>query len=238
MNTLVFDSEFIWAEGLARFDNEGVERVPHPPNAVIEALAYVAIDYEPAKVVLAVGSGDTERDRVGRFIKVFEAYGPRLVTFGGRQADIPLLVARQLHHGIVSQRFVASIAQGYRFKHENQLDLHDVLGSYGAQRSGRLTDWARCIGWPGKGEVDGSKVAELLKQPEGRALVTAYCLCDAVQTAALLIRYELALGAIDPGTYQQLASALLEAAKRDARTAELAASVDEQRFLLQPKEAA
>lgn len=240
MNTLVFDTEYVWVEGCERTDKEGNPRSPHPPNAVIESIAYVAIDYHPAKLTIGVAKGEVERDRVQGFVAGWVKAGqPRLVTFGGRQADVPLIAARLMHHGTVAPEFFGGVLAAYRFRHENQLDLYDVLGSYGANRAGGLDDWARCIGWPGKGDTDGSKVAELLKAPGGRERVNAYCLSDAVQTAAVLLRYELATGSVDPGLYAELAAGLLAIARKDPRTASVGAGVDEQRFLtVKPREAA
>ncbi len=229
MSTIVFDTEFTWVEGLERTDlRDGIERCPHPPNAKIESIAYVAISYAPSPSVrLGVVNGETERERVASFIGRWQERRPRLVTYGGRNADVPLLVARLMRHGITSTQFAGGIGLAYRFKHEQQLDLYDVLGGYGAQRSGGLNDWARCIGWPGKGDTSGKDVKELVKQPGGRALVDAYCLCDAVQTAAVLLRYELTLGAIERDEYSSLAAGLLKVARDDARTASIAAKVDE-----------
>lgn len=227
MSTIVFDTEYTWVEGLERTNLDGSDRVPHPPNAQIESIAYVAITYNPSPAVrLGVVRGANEHERVAGFVNGWKKQRPRLVTYGGRNADVPLLVARMMRHALTSPEFAGGIGLAYRFRHEQQLDLYDVLGGYGAQRSGGLNDWARCVGWPGKDGVDGSKVAELLKQPGGRALVDAYCLCDAVQTAAVLLRYELTLGAIERDEYSALAGALLAAARDDARTASIAAKVD------------
>ncbi len=230
MNTLVFDTEFVWVPGCERQDKEGAERIPHPPNASIESIAYVSIaspsDGKPASVKLGVIRGETERERVVSFVRGWHKNRPRLVTYGGRQADVPLLVARLMHHGVVSPQFAGGIGLAYRFRHEQQLDLYDVLGGYGAQRSGGLDDWARCIGWPGKGDTCGDDVKRLITEPGGRAKVDAYCLCDAVQTAALLLRYELTLGALEPAEYTELAGRLLHAACADDRTLKMAAKVD------------
>lgn len=232
MSALVFDTEYVWVPGCEREDRDGNDRAPHPPNATVESIAFVSVTDE---IKLGVIQADTERDRVGRFVSRWAKSRPRLVTFNGRCADTPLLVARLMHHGIAAPEFAGSIHLGYRYRHEQHLDLQDVLGAYGAQRRGGMADWARCVGWPGKVDGTGADVAAKLAEPGGRTKVDAYCLGDAVQTTAVFLRWQLLMTEIDAETYRVMARRLLEATRADERVAHLAEQVDTDRWLLEER---
>lgn len=231
MRALVFDTEFVWAPGMSRSDEDGNERVPHPPNAIVESIGFVSLatsseEFGTPTVKLGTVVAETERERVRKFVDAWDKTKPRLVTFNGRGADVPLILARLLSYGLVAPAFTGAIAFGNRYRGEAHHDLYDLLGNYGAQRRGGLDDWARCIGWPGKGDVDGSDVARLLAGEDGRALVDAYCLCDAVQTAAVYLRFCLVNGEISTNEYRALARELHRAALEDPRTTKVAGRVD------------
>lgn len=235
MRALVLDTEYTWAPGLSRSDEDGTERVPHPPNAVVEAVAWVSLATSdaaltPPTVKLGTIQAPTERERVVRVLTAWQKTRPRLVTFGGRAADIPVLSARCLHHGIAAPDWWGNVVFGNRYRGETHHDLHDLLGQYGAQRRGTLDDWARACGWPGKGDVDGSDVARLLEGGQ-RDVVDAYCLSDAVQTAAVYLRYCLATGELSPNAYTALAEELLRVVDADPRVRQVGAQVDRSRFV-------
>lgn len=239
MRALVFDTEYVWAPGLSRSDEDGNDRAPHPPNAVIESIGFVvlgsptAVGDEPT-VRLGTIAGANECERVTKFVEAWSRTRPCLVSFNGRGADVPLILARLLRYGIVAPGFTGNVAFGNRYKAEYHVDLYDALGNHGAQRRGALDDWCRCIGWPGKGDVDGSDVARLLAGEHGRELVDNYCLSDAVQTAALYLRYCLVTGEISAAEYDAFAKMLLHVAAQDPRTRALIGRVDSRAYLLQP----
>lgn len=240
MNILVTDSEYCWADGLARTNDDGSERIPHPPNAVIESLAFVlmrASETESLTIRMGVVSAPNEEQRIRRFLAGWMMNErPSVVTFNGRRADVPLIVARCIHHRIVAREFIVEIGLANRYTGKH-IDLADELGGYGAQLSGKLDEWAQCIGWPGKLGVDGSQVAGLI-QAGKRAEVDAYCLCDTVQTAALVLRMYHARGKLSDGQYQEAATLLLREAQREPMTAEMARRVDVDRWLGPVSEAA
>lgn len=235
MNLLAMDTEFVWDDGMERHDRAtGEVRIPHAPGARIEVIGYCSIKHEDGKnrVALGVARGTTEAERVAYFIGAWERSKPVLATFNGRTADLPLLFARCMRHRIIPQAFTYDVVFANRYRSPMHLDMYDLLGNYGAQRSGGLDDWARTIGWPGKGDVDGSQVAGLLKTSEGRAKVEAYCIADAVQTAALALRFQLLTRDIRPEVYADAAAELLRATIADPRTKALGEAVDRDVWLM------
>lgn len=238
MQSLIFDTEYVWPTGFATFDKEGVERIPHAPNAVIESIAYVLIDGE--KVSLGTIEAPNERERVAQFLGRWSKKKPTMVTFNGRCAELPLLIARCMHHRIVPGAWTYDVGFASRYRSPNHVDLYDMLGLYGANRSGGLSDWARCCGWPGKMGTTGGDVKTLLAQPDGRKFVDAYCLSDAVQTAAVWLRFLLLTEGegVTPESYGRLAGNLLSAALADERVRAVAELVDAEVWLGTQREAA
>ena len=233
MNLLGMDTEFVWDEGMIRLDDAGQPRIPHAPGARIEVIGFCSVKHEGGKASAAIGiaRGETEAERIANFIGAWERSQPVIATFNGRCADLPLLFARCMRHGIIPHGFTYEVAFANRYRSPMHLDMYDLLGNYGAQRSGGLDDWARTIGWPGKGDVDGSQVAELVKTRDGRKKVEAYCMADAVQTAALALRFQLITRAIAPDVYEAVAAELLRAAIDDPRTAAVGQAVNRKMWL-------
>lgn len=222
---LAIDTEFTW-DGVEPVDRRtGEIRFPHPPLAHIAVIGFCSVS---AKVIkCGVIAGETERDRVAKFVDVWERSLLPIVTFNGRSCDVPLIFARCMHYGIPAVEFARNVVFTNRYRSPGHIDLYDQLGNYGAQRAGGLDDWARCVGWPGKLEMDGSKVGEALRTPEGRRVVEAYCIADAVQTAAVRLRFDLVTGALSRELYLETARRLITAA-----TPELSGLVDISNWLL------
>jgi predicted PolB exonuclease-like 3'-5' exonuclease len=241
MNSLVIDTEYRFVPGLERFDAAtGEERIPHPPNAIIESLAYCLIKagpVTPLSIKIGVVGAPTEKERVSRFLSSWLSNErPNIVTFNGRRCDVPLIVARCGHHRIQCGKFYSEIhlANRYSGKH---IDLYDELGAFGSMREGGLADWAQAFGWPGKLGVDGSKVAGLIADGK-RAEVDAYCLADAVQTAgAYLARCHIA-EVITTEQYDMAGRELLRVVEADARVQHVAELVDRAVWLGEEKRAA
>jgi 3'-5' exonuclease len=108
----------------------------------------------------------------------------KLVTFHGRQFDLPLLELAAFRHGLPLGDYV----QNGRNRFNGPIDLHDWLTNYGALRiSGGLDLLAKLIGRPGKMGIRGSDVYRL--HTEGRvAEINEYCLCDALDTYFVFLR--------------------------------------------------
>jgi 3'-5' exonuclease len=108
----------------------------------------------------------------------------KLVTFHGRQFDLPLLELAAFRYGIPLGDYV----QNGRNRFNGPIDLHDWLTNYGALRiSGGLDLLAKLVGRPGKMGVNGSDVYRL--HTEGRIQeINEYCLCDALDTYFVFLR--------------------------------------------------
>jgi len=146
-----------------------------------------------------------------------------LVTWNGRQFDLPVIMMRSLKHGISCRWYYNKDRRGmrYRFTDEGHCDLMDSLADYGAARFMKLGDMARLIGLPGKTDMSGDKVAVLYAESlcdpsraeELQAKTKRYCLQDSIQTAILWLRSRHLYGYVGRETYNAALATFRESAE-------------------------
>jgi predicted PolB exonuclease-like 3'-5' exonuclease len=132
-----------------------------------------------------------------------------LVTFNGRNFDLPVLELQALRYGCQAPRyFNEKYGHRYRYSEDGHYDLLDFLTNAGSHRiRGGFHLLTKLIGLPGKMGIDGSMIQDLWEA--GRlAQIHAYCRHDVIQTYGLFLRIELMRGRLSPQHYQ----AALEAA--------------------------
>jgi hypothetical protein len=143
----------------------------------------------------------SEEGLVRTFWQRFERFPGSLVTFNGRNFDLPVLELQALKYGCQAQRYFGSKARN-RYAEEGHYDLYDFLTNYGAHRlRGGFHVLARLIGLPGKMEIDGSMVQQLWE--DGRLVdIHRYCRHDVIQTYFLFLRIELMRGRLTQTQYE------------------------------------
>lgn len=145
----------------------------------------------------------SEEALVRNFWQRLERFPGTLVTFNGRNFDLPVLELQALKYGCPAQRYFSSKARN-RYAEEGHYDLYDFLTNYGAHRlRGGFNVLAKLIGLPGKMEIDGSRVQQLWE--DGRLTdIHRYCRQDVMQTYFLFLRVELMRGRLTPEHYEQV----------------------------------
>lgn len=133
---------------------------------------------------------------------------PEIVTWNGRAFDVPVIMLRSFHHGVVHGWYHRDYQNRYNGAH---LDLCDTMSEYG-HKGIKLDAAARLIGLPGKMGVDGSKVAALYAAGQ-MDTISAYCYTDVIQTAFVLLRFRLTRGLLSPDVYRTAVLGLIERAK-------------------------
>ena len=236
---LIFDLETV--PDLDLYTPPEQEAGAEPPMAPIYAHRPVAIGVlwlDPAygfRRLGIVGEERPEQDEAAiltDFLEFIEHHRPRLVTYNGRSFDLPVVVMRALRHGLSLPWYYRGRDFRYRYSDAGHLDLCDTLADHGATRFISLDAAARLIGLPGKMEVEGNQVEGLYKAGK-LDVIRRYCLTDVVQTAFLLLRFQLLQGALDRQRYRRVAAELLEALQADGRVEELIERVDRGRLLLE-----
>lgn len=143
----------------------------------------------------------SEEATVRTFWQRLERFPGTLVTFNGRNFDLPVLELQALKYGCQAARYFNGKARN-RYAEEGHFDLYDFLTNYGVHRlRGGFNLLAKMIGLPGKTEIDGSMVQQLWEN--GRLDdIHRYCRHDVIQTYFLFLRVELLRGKMTPGQYE------------------------------------
>jgi predicted PolB exonuclease-like 3'-5' exonuclease len=142
----------------------------------------------------------SEEALVRTFWQRLERFPGTLVTFNGRNFDLPVLELQALKYGCQAPRYFSGKSRN-RYVEEGHYDLCDFLTNYGVHRlRGGFNLLAKLIGLPGKTEVDGSMVQQLWQ--EGRLpAIHRYCRQDVIQTYFLFLRVELLRGRLTQAQY-------------------------------------
>lgn len=133
------------------------------------------------------GKPDDEVSMIRGFLQMIDDEYPDLVSYNGRGFDLPVIEHRCMRWGIQAPHIFEWHLRN-RFKEEGHLDLQDLLTNFGATFRSKLSDICSALGMPGKMDVDGSKVSDMIADGKQQD-VDSYCLCDVAETAWLLIRF-------------------------------------------------
>jgi predicted PolB exonuclease-like 3'-5' exonuclease len=175
----------------------------HVPVSV--AVGLVSADYQLQSVETLAEADYSEERVVREFWDRVERFRGCLVTFNGRQFDLPVLELQALRYGCVAPTYFGGDSP-YRRRYQlsKHFDLQEFITNFGAYRvRGGFDLLLRLIGMPGKGEVDGSQVQEFWDA--GRlAEIHEYCRRDVIQTYFLFLRVEQVRGRITAEHYRHL----------------------------------
>jgi predicted PolB exonuclease-like 3'-5' exonuclease len=175
----------------------------HVPISI--AVGLVSGDYVLQSVESLAENDYNEERLVCEFWERVERFKGCLVSFNGRQFDLPVLELHALRHGcVVPSYFGEDSLYRRRYQLAKHFDLYDFITNFGAYRvRGGFDLLLRTIGLPGKGQIDGSRVQELWQA--GRlAEIHEYCRRDVIQTYYLFLRIELVRGRLTAEHYHRL----------------------------------
>ncbi|HTN84173.1 MAG TPA: hypothetical protein VL242_10820 [Sorangium sp.] len=214
---------------------------PFPPIAchevVVMGAALFDMHYRLRRIWI-VGEGKGERDMLLALVtflneRLTKRAALTIVGFNSRGFDLPVIVARCLHHGLQFPWYYSRREVRYRYSAEGHFDLMDFLTDFGASRAYSLDLAAKLIGMPGKMGCEGADVATMVAAGQIEQ-VRAYCLRDVAQTAALFLRTQLLRGELAPAAYVAAMEALLAALNREPRLAPMLPRIDRKRLMLTP----
>jgi 3'-5' exonuclease len=145
----------------------------------------------------------SEEELVCEFWRRVEVFPGTLVSFNGRNFDLPVLELQALRYGCQAPRyFNEKYGHRYRYAEERHYDLYEFLSNAGVHRiRGGFNLLAQLIGLPGKQWLDGSMIQGLWEAGQ-LATIDAYCRHDVIQTYGLFLRIELMRGRLTQRDYQ------------------------------------
>lgn len=167
--------------------------------------------------VFSIGEPEVgEAAAIQRFFEGINKYGPQIVSWNGRNFDLPVLVARGLIHGVAAACFWdtgqdnkdAKWANYINRFHERHLDLMDVLAMYGG-RGSPLDEVSKLAGFPGKLGVGGAGVWDAYRNG-AIGPIRDYCETDCANTYLLFLRFQMMRCALSREQYES-ETALLRA---------------------------
>ncbi len=181
------------------------------PQAVAEADKMPQAAAEADKMPQAVAEADkmpqaaAEAEMIRAFWERVEQFRGTLVSFNGRNFDLPVLELQALRHGCVAPRyFNERYGHRHRYSEQGHYDLYDFLSNYGMVRlRGGFQLLARLVGLPGKTDVSGADVQGLWEAGRHQDIV-AYCRRDVIQTYLLFLRVELMRGRLALDRYDRV----------------------------------
>lgn len=230
MSYLVLDLETIFDGGVGdrtKYFSEGEEPIFAPPacHRIVSAAAVLFDDKYVCRYVGCISPGTDESIILARLVKFMATNNlPCIVTWNGRQFDIPVITARSMRYGLDCSWWYESPGARNRYRHEGELDLMDYLADYG-RSTGSLQEYARLIGLPGKLGVDGCDVEGMFA--DGRIdEINLYCEQDVIQTAFILLRVLYARRDMGKDAYAQAAGYLLRAVEQLGRHSALVDAID------------
>ena len=160
--------------------------------------------------IFSIGEPDaSEAQAIQRFFEGINRYVPQIVSWNGRNFDLPVLAARGLIHAVTAACFWDTGGDNKDFRwsnyinrfHDRHIDLMDVLALYGG-RGSPLDEVARLSGLPGKLGVGGGAVWDSYRQGALGA-IRDYCEADCLNTYLLFLRLQLMRCAFTPEQYAQ-----------------------------------
>ncbi|MGH7965015.1 MAG: ribonuclease H-like domain-containing protein [Candidatus Binatia bacterium] len=151
----------------------------------------------------------SEESIIRTFWQRLERFQGALVTFNGRNFDLPVLELQALKYGCQAARYFSGKSRN-RYAEEGHYDLYDFLTNYGVHRlRGGFNLLAKLIGLPGKTEIDGSMVQQMWQ--DGRLDdIHRYCRHDVIQTYFLFLRIELVRGRLTSEQYEHVLAQTME----------------------------
>ncbi|MBN1585987.1 MAG: 3'-5' exonuclease [Candidatus Omnitrophica bacterium] len=148
--------------------------------------------YEPRKMVADFWAG-------------VETYASVLVTFNGRQFDLPLLELAAFRYGIPAvNHFTKRYGTRDRYG-KMHLDLMEWFSNYGAiwRFTGGLNLVSKLLGKPGKMETTGQMVYDMYKAGELQE-INQYCMFDVLDTYFVFLRTRVLEGALELAEEQRI----------------------------------
>jgi hypothetical protein len=117
----------------------------------------------------------------------------RLISFNGRNFDIPVIKLRTLLHqlqaGWLFQRGDKWSNYNSRYDMVWHVDLADVMSDFGSFRGMKLDEVCTLAGLPGKLDIAGNKVYELYNDGKLNE-IRDYCETDVLNTYLLYLKYQ------------------------------------------------
>lgn len=157
--------------------------------------------------------GASEEEIVRGFFAYLKKKTPRLVSFNGKNFDLPVLKYRAMKYEIEAAWLYKSGDKWNNYNQKYSLDWHcdlaDAFSDFGASSRIKMNEVCACLNLPGKTGVDGSMVQEYFDQ--GRLQeIRDYCETDVINTFLLYLSYQHHTGSMTKEAFFKSRQSLVE----------------------------
>jgi predicted PolB exonuclease-like 3'-5' exonuclease len=140
-----------------------------------------------------------EADLVRGFFSHLKKNFSRLVSFNGRNFDLPVLKYAAMKHEVEASWLYKKGDKwnnyGQRYSLDWHCDLADAFSDFGASARVKMNELCAAFGLPGKIGVDGSQVMEMYDQGKIQE-IRDYCETDVINTYLLYLVYQHHIGSL------------------------------------------
>lgn len=156
----------------------------------------------------SIRSGGNEESSEEELLRGFFGYlgknPPRLVSFNGKNFDLPVIKYRAMKYGIQAPWFYNMGDKWNNYSQKYSLDWHcdllDAFSDFGSSARIKIKEVCSIFNIPCKYDIDGSQVAEVYDNG-GLGRIRDYCEIDVVITYLLYLRFNLHRGVISHNSY-------------------------------------
>lgn len=160
------------------------------------------------------GIDETEKEGIVRFSADVTRTKAALVTWNGRNFDLPVISYRSMHYGIqLPWLHDEKSAYKIKFVTTKHFDLMEFVADYGWAKPS-LDYMAKLLGLPGKMDTKGSQVRSLYEEGKLDEIVS-YCATDVIQTYFILLRVLIMRGRMNAEYYNEVTAGTLDLIKRE-----------------------
>ncbi len=168
------------------------------------------------KIIDVRSGGDllaSEADLVKGFFSHLKKSHSRLVSFNGRNFDLPVLKYAAMKHDVEAGWLYKSGDKWNNYNQRYSLDWHcdlaEAFSDFGTSARTKMNELCAALGLPGKIGVDGSQVTSMFD--EGKILeIRNYCETDVLNTYLLYLIYQYHAGSVSFDSYLKCKKNLAE----------------------------
>ncbi|MBZ7935219.1 MULTISPECIES: 3'-5' exonuclease [Campylobacter] len=182
-------------------EQSGNEFLPLPYHKIVSICAVIADSFGKFIKVNKI-DGDNEKEMIHNFFSFIEKYEPKLVSYNGKNFDMPLLVLRALKYNIKAANYLDTQSDkwnNYKTRF-SELKHCDLFESFGGFRGMKLDVLCAMADLPGKYDVHGDEVMSLYYEDKLEK-IHEYCESDVLNTYMLFLKYELIKANINDEDY-------------------------------------
>jgi predicted PolB exonuclease-like 3'-5' exonuclease len=147
-----------------------------------------------------------EENLVKGFFSYLKKQPPRIVSFNGKNFDLPVLKYRAIKYGITAPWLYKMGDKWNNYNQKYSLDWHcdliDAFSDFGASARVKMNELCAVFGLPGKLGIDGSMVTQYYDNKKLQE-IRDYCETDVINTYLLYLHYQHHTGTLSTENFMQ-----------------------------------